>query len=170
MAKKSIMDEAKDLLSSWKSDIEEKDGHILTRKKIREKEDEELYEEIKKQFREVSEDINEKGKKALEVTAKEFSEFSEAVKEGTADIYQKLEIEKKLKQLDVFFNKIQSKGSEGFKNISKIMKEKVSAYDNELDSEVEEVEDIKKEPTKNEKNDISALIKSAQEEYELKKK
>ncbi len=168
MAKKSIMDEAKDLFSSWKEEIEEKDGHILERKKLREKEDDELYEEIKKQFNEVSEDINDKAKKAFEVSAKEFSEFSEAVKEGSASIYKKLEIEKHLNQLDVFLNNIQSKGSEKFKNISNIMKDKMKEYDIELNSEVEEKD--KSENKKNKNEDIETLIKLAQQEYKLKKK
>ncbi|NPA44776.1 MAG: hypothetical protein GXO49_04510 [Chlorobi bacterium] len=166
MAKKSIFDEAKDMFSSWKNEIEEKDGHILERKKLREKEDEELYEEIKKQFYDVSADINEKAKKAFEVSAKEFKEFSEAVKDGTATVYKKLEIEKHLNQLDDFLNKIQSQGAKKFKNISDILKEKMSDYDRELNSEVEEVKDM------NNKNDedIDTLIKLAQEEYELNKK
>ena len=48
MAKKTLMDEAKGLFSSWSDEIEERDGHILERKRLRDKEDEELYEEIKK--------------------------------------------------------------------------------------------------------------------------
>ncbi len=165
MAKKSLMDEAKDLLSSWKSEIEEKDGHILERKKIRDKEDEELYEEIKKQFNEVSADINEKAQKAFEVSAKEFKEFSEAVKEGTATIYKKLEVEKNLNLLDNFLDKIKSEGAKKFKDISSSIKEKMSAYENELQSEVEEIKAEKKED-----ENIDTLIKLAQEEYELAKK
>jgi len=166
MAKKSVMDEAKGLFSSWKKEIEEKDGHILERKRLRDKEDEELYENIKLQFKEVSKDINQKAQKALEITVKEFSDFSDAVKEGTASIYKKLEIEKHLNELDEFFNKTQSKNTKNFKNISDIMKEKMAGYETELNSEVEEIQNIKK----NEGEDISSLIKLAQEEYELKKK
>ena len=166
MAKKSIIEEAKDLFSSWKEEIEEKDGHILERKKLREKEDEELFEEIKNQFNEVSADINDKAKKAFEVSAKEFSDFFEAVKEGSANIYKKIEIEKHLNQLDVFLNNIQSKGNEKFKNISEKMKNKMKEYDIELNSEVEEKDEVKSE---NKNEDIETLIKLAQQEYELKK-
>jgi len=167
MAKKSILDEAKDMFSSWKDEIEEKDGHILERKKLREKEDEDLYEEIKKQFHEVSVDVNEKATKAFEVSAKEFKEFSEAVKEGTATVYKKLEVEKHLNQLDDFLNKIQSEGAKKFKSISDVLKEKMLDYEKELNSEVEEVQDMNKE--KKEDENIDTLIKLAQEEYELKK-
>lgn len=170
MAKKSIIDGAKDLLSSWKEEIEEKDGHILERKKLRDIKDEELYEEIKKQFNEVSADINEKAKKAFEVSAKEFKDFSEAVKEGSASIYKKLEVEKHLNQLDAFLNNIQSEGSKKFKNISDTIKEKMKEYDIELNSEVEETEQVKPESKNNKEEDVETLIKLAQQEYELKKK
>ena len=106
MAKKSIIDEAKELLSSWKSEIEEKDGDILERKRKRDEENEKLNEELKNQFKAVSEDINEKGKKAIELFNEEFKEFSKTVKEGTASIYKKAEIEKHAEQLLEFLNKI----------------------------------------------------------------
>lgn len=164
MAKKSLIEEAKEMLSSWGEEIETKDGHILARKKLREKEDEELYDEIKKQFTEVSEDINENAKKAFEVSAKEFKEFSEAVKEGTATLYKKLEVEKNLNKLSDFLNGVKEEGAKQFNEISDVLKEKMKQYDNELVSEVEE--DVN---TKNENEDIDTLIELAQKEYELKK-
>jgi len=167
MAKKTIMEEAKGMLSSWSDEIEEKDGHILERKKLRDKEDEELYDEIKKQFKEVSKDISENAKKAFEVSAKEFKDFSEAVKEGTATIYKKLEVEKHFSQLDDFLNKIKGEGAKKFKDISETLKEKMSGYENELISEVEESSAITKTPKEDE--NIDTLIELAQKEYELKK-
>ncbi len=172
MAKKTDMEEAKDLLSSWKSEIEKKDGHILERKRLRDKEDEELYDEIKKQYKEVAADINENAKKAFDVSAKEFKEFSEAVKEGTATVYKKLEVEKHLNQLDEFLNKLKTEGANKFKDISDVLKEKMSGYDNELVSEVEINKEESGIPHEKEEDisEIESLIKLAQEEYELNKK
>ncbi|MCF6367192.1 MAG: hypothetical protein L3J35_13470 [Bacteroidales bacterium] len=165
MSKKSLSEEAKDLFSSWKSEIEERDGHILERKKQRDKEDAEFNEQLKQQYREVSTDLNKKAKKAFEISAKEFKEFSQAVKEGTATIYQKLEIEKHLEQLYKFLKEIKSKSAEKFKEFSNKMKAQMDDFEKEIYSEVEN-EDEKK----SDKNEIDELIKLAQEEYELSKK
>lgn len=169
MAKKTEMEEAKELFSSWKTEIEEKDGYILERKRLRDKEDEELYDEIKKQFKEVSEDVNENAKKAFELALKEFKAFSEAVKEGTATVYKKLEVEKHLTQLDIFLNRIKTEGANKFKGVSDILKEKMSGYDKELFSEVEVSEESPKAKNEEDDSEIETLIKLAQKEYELKK-
>ncbi|MCF6183009.1 MAG: hypothetical protein L3J56_00030 [Bacteroidales bacterium] len=160
MTKKSIIDEAKELFSSWKSEIEERDGDILERKRKRDEENEQLNKDLKVHFNEVANDINEKGKRALEVFNKEFNEFSQAVKDGTADIYKKAEIEKHAEQLMSFLDKIKSKGAEKFKETVDNLKSKLSEQEEELISEIEETDKPKKED-----EDIEPLIKQAQEEY-----
>jgi len=160
MAKKSIIDEAKDLLSSWKSEVEERDGEILERKRKRDEDNEKLNKELRESFIEVSKDVNEKGKKALEIFNKEFKEFSETVKEGTANLYKKAEIEKHAEQLLDFLNKVKSKGADKFKEISETIKTKLSEQEEELNSEIEKPE------TKNDGENIETLIKQAQEEFE----
>ncbi len=164
MAKKSLMDEAKDLLSSWKKEVEYRDGDILERKRKRDEDNEKLNEELKESFKEVSKDINDKGKKALEIFNKEFKEFSQAVKEGTADLYKKAEIEKHAEQLMNFLNKVKSKGAEKFKETVDNVKSKLSEQEEELNSEVEKTD----EKVQNDE-DIEILIKQAQVEYEKSK-
>ena len=164
MAEKSIIDEAKDLLSLWKSEVEERDGDILERKRKRDEDNEKLNEELKESFSEVSKDINEKGKKAIAIFNKEFTEFSQAVKEGTADLYQKAEIEKHAEQLVNFLNKVKSKGAEKFKETVDNVKSKLSEQEEELNSEVEKTDE-----TVRKDEDIESLIKQAQEEYENSK-
>ncbi|NOZ35836.1 MAG: hypothetical protein GXO80_11130 [Chlorobi bacterium] len=163
MAKKSIIDEAKELFSSWKSEIEERDGDILERKRKRDEENEQLNEELRKRFSEVSKDVNEKGKKAIAIFNKEFTEFSQAVKEGTADLYQKAEIEKHAEQLVNFLNKVKSKGAVKFKETVDTVKSKLSEQEEELISEVEKTDEPKQ------KEDIETLIKQAQKDYEKSK-
>ena len=161
MAKKSIIDEAKELLSSWKSEIEEKDGDILERKRNRDEENEKLHEELKNQFKAVTADINEKGKKAIDLFNEEFKEFSKTVKEGTASLYKKAEIEKHAEQLLIFLNKVKSKGAEKFKEMSDSVKTKLSEQEDELNSEIEEPS-----ADKDADKDIETLIKQAQEDFE----
>ena len=165
MAKKSLSEEAKNLFSSWKSDVEERDGHIIERKKQRDKEDDEFNEQLKKQFTEVSKDVNEKAKKAFDISKKEFKEFSKAVKEGTATVYQKLEIEKHLEQLNQFLLNVKHKSAGMFKEFSNKMKAQMDDFETELLSGVE-VPDVNSAETE----EIDELIKLAQEEYEISKK
>lgn len=160
MAKKSITDEAKDLLSSWKNEIEERDGDILERKKQRDEQNSKEDEELKEKFIEVTEDLNKKAKKAFDVFKKEFGEFSQTVKEGTADIYKKAEVEKHASQLLDFLNKVKSKSADKFKEMTESIKEKFSD-DQELLSEVENINFDKSSDS-----EIDTLIKQAQEEYE----
>ena len=165
MAKKTTSEEAKDLFSSWKSEIEERDGDILERKKQRDAEDAQFNEQLKHQFHEVSKDVNDKAKKAFEISKKEFKEFSQAVKEGTATIYQKLEIEKHLEQLNQFLVNVKHKSAGMFKEFSNKMKAQMDDFEKELLSEVEN-----KDLLKSDLGEIDELIQLAQEEYELSNK
>jgi small-conductance mechanosensitive channel len=166
MTKKSFSDEAKGFFSSWKSEIEDRDKDILERKKKRDEENEKLNEELKQQFKEVSKDLNDKAKMAFEVFSKEFKGFTEAVKEGSASVYEKLEVEKHANQLSDFLGKVKSKGAEKFKELTENMKKKMDEIDEEeLKSEIAE-DAIEK----TEENDIDLLIQQAQEEYEKSKK
>ena len=160
-----MSEEAKDLFSSWKSEVEERDGHILERKKQRDAEDAEFNKQLKKQFTEVSEDVNEKAKKAFDISKKEFKEFSQAVKEGTATVYQKLEIEKHLEQLNQFLINVKHKSAGMFKEFSNKMKAQMDDFETELLSGVED-----SDLNKPEAEEIDELIKLAQEEYEISKK
>lgn len=165
MAKKSLSEEAKDLFSSWKSEVEERDGDILERKKQRDAEDAEFNKQLKQQFREVSVDVNDKAKKAFEISKKEFKEFSQAVKEGTATVYQKLEIEKHLEQLNQFLINVKHKSAGMFKEFSNKMKSQMDDFETELLSGIED-----SNLNKPETEEIDELIKLAQEEYEISKK
>jgi hypothetical protein len=165
MAKKTFSEEAKNLFSSWKSEIEVRDADIIERKRKRDEADAQFDEELKQLFHEVIVDVNQKAQKAIDITIREFKAFSEAVKEGTADIYKKLEIEKHLSQLSDFLNKIKSKGAESFVKMSEKMKTKMAEYDTELISEKQEDKNLA-----NSGEEIETLIKLAEQEYTLSKK
>ncbi len=165
MTKKSFSENAKGFFSSWKSEVEDRDKDIMERKRKRDEENERLNEELKQQFKEVSEDLNDKAKKAFEAFSKEFKGFTQAVKDGTADVYKKVEVEKHAQQLSDFLLKVKSKGAEKFKELTVNMKNKISEIDDkELKSEIagEALE-------KTAENDIDLLIKQAQDEFEKTK-
>ena len=163
MAKKSFSEEAKDLFSSWKSEVEERDGDILERKRKRDEEDAKFNEEFKQALKEVTDDLNEKTKKAFEILDRNFKGFTQAVKDGTASVYQKLELEKHAAQLSEFLSKVKNKGAEKLKDMTEHMKSKMSDYDDELVSEVEVDTLVKKES-----DELDLLIKQAQDEFENK--
>lgn len=163
MAKKSLSEEAKDLFSSWKSEIEDRDGDILARKKKRDEEDEKFKEEFNLALKEVTDDVSTKTKNAYELLERNFKGFTEAVKDGSASVYQKLEIEKHAAQLSEFLNKLKTKGAEKLKSMTDQMKEKMSDYDEELVSEVDVDTLVKKES-----DELDLMIKYAQEEFENK--
>jgi hypothetical protein len=163
MSKKSFSEEAKDLFSNWKSEIEDRDGHILERKRQRDIETQKLHEDMKVQFEAVKKDLSEKAQKALDALAREFKEFSQALKEGSADIYQKLEIEKHLHQLGELLSRTKSKSTEQYNLIANKMKTEIAEYESELISEP--VIETKKEK----KEDVGALIALAEQDYPIVK-
>ena len=165
MTKKSFSEDAKGFFSSWKSEVEDRDKDILERKRKRDEENERLNEELKQQLKEVSEDLNEKARKAFEVFSKEFKGFTQAVKEGSASVYKKMEVEKHAAQLSDFLSKVKSKGAEKFKVMTENMKKNISEYDDELSSEIAD-----QAFEKSEEDDIDLLIIQAKEEYEKSKK
>lgn len=155
MGGKNFSEEAKDLFSSWKKELEEKDGHILERKKKRDRENEQLYQDLQNAFNEVKETVNKDAEQAFKIFAKEFKEFAETVQEGAVDLYKKAELEKHAQQLFDFLDKIKSRSAEKFKDITGRIKDKLSEDDFEFVSERET--DFKN----NENEPVETLLKQA---------
>ncbi|NPA68272.1 MAG: hypothetical protein GXO50_06645 [Chlorobi bacterium] len=161
MAKKTLSEEAKELFASWKKEIENSDGDILDRQQKRDAENTGKDEQLKDEFKIITEDLSEKAKKAFEIFRKEVAEFSHALKEGTADLYKKAEIKRHAEQLSGFLDRIKSKSADKFKDITDFVK-------NEFYKE----EEFFSEQEKNEKqtDDIENLINEAEEYYKNKQK
>lgn len=160
--KKSFMDNAKGFLSSWKDDYTKKNKDILERKKIRDEEAEAMKKKMKETFDEVKTELSGKAKDIAEVVNKELAEFSEAIKKGSAEISQQLELEKHLEQLNFFLKDAGSKGVEKFKDLSEEVKNKVKEFksrenqNNEMDNiknkaenlNTQNIDDLNKEANK----------------------
>jgi predicted phage tail protein len=136
----------------------------LERKRQRDLESQKLHEEMMKQFEEVKKDLNEKTQKAIDALSREFKGFSQALKEGSADIYQKLEIEKHLRQLGELLSRSSSKSKEKYDLIAEKMKSEMAEYETELKSEPVTLSN--KEKTE----DVGALIAIAEQDYPIVKK
>ncbi len=142
--KKSFMDDAEGFLSSWKDDYAKKNKDILERKKKREETAKAEHEEFLKEWEEIKADLSGTAKDVYETFVKEFKGFTGALKDGTATVAEKIQLEKRFDQLKFFFKKAGDKGAEQFDKISESVKEQFNKFDKELPSEREgSVEDIK---------------------------
>lgn len=136
--KKSFSEDAKGFLNMWKNDYAEENKEILERKKQRDAENEALNEEIKKQLDEIKIDLSGKAKEIYVVLEREFNGFSQALKEGTATVAQKLEIEKRMEQLSIFLQATSNKSSEKINSLFGDIKSKLNSFDKEIESEIAE--------------------------------
>ena len=142
--KKSFMDDAEGFLSSWKDDYGKKNKDILERKKKREEDAKAEHEEFLKEWEAVKADLKGTAKDVYEKFVKEFKGFTGALKEGTATVSEKVQLEKRFDQLKFFLKKAGDKGAEQFEKISESVKEQFNKFDKELPSEREgSIEDIK---------------------------
>lgn len=155
--KKSFMDNAKGFLSSWKNDYAKKNKAILDRKKEREEEAEAMKQKMKETFEEIKTELTGKAKDIAEVVNKELAEFSEAVKKGSAELSQQLELEKHLEQLVFFLKDAGHEGIEKFKQLSEELKNNIKEFktseniDNKSKNEAEDnkkLDDLTEEANK----------------------
>ncbi len=134
---KSMMDDAKGFLSMWKDEFATKNKDILERAEKRRQdaaaEDAEmkrLFDELKVEYTGIAKDLYDKLKINVEG-------FTTAVKEGTATVAEKLELEQGMKQLYDFLVATKNAGAEQFQKLSAGLKSKIDSFDTELKSERE---------------------------------
>ncbi len=126
---KTFMENAEGFMSSWQDDYAEKNKEILERKKKRDQESQEIYDEIGNIWDEIKTEMSGTGKELYEALKIEFNDFSKAVKEGTANLTQGMELEKHAEQLKFFMEKAGEKGAENFAKLSMTVKNKISEYE-----------------------------------------
>lgn len=131
------MDDAKGFLSMWKDDYGNKNKEILERAKNRRKDAEKEKEEIKALLDEVSQDLDGSAKDLVESIKINADGFLNAVKEGSKDVSEKLELEKRMKQLNDFLIATKNQSSEKFKQISAEISDKIKGMEAETEQEKE---------------------------------
>jgi len=143
---KTFSENAKGFLGMWKDDYAEKNKEILDRKKKRDAETEQMNKEMEALWSEVKVDMQGKAAEIYEVLSVQFQGFTQAVKEGSATIAEKIELEKRLEQLGQFLKATGNKGAEKFNKFAVSMQKKLSDFDNELVSEKEtSIDDVQNE-------------------------
>lgn len=151
--KNTFSEDAKGFLNMLKNDYAEKNKDILERKRLRDEETKALNEEISKQFNEIKNDLSGTAKEIYDALEREFSGFTQALKEGTASVAQKLEIEKRLQQMETFLKATGNKSAEKFDKIIGSLKEKLNSHNDKLSNDAGEVLEDKKSIFESEMND-----------------
>ena len=128
---KTFMENAKDFMSALKDDYADRNKDILERKKARDKETQELYDSVKTTWAEIKTEMGETGKELFKTVTTEFETFSKSVLDGSANLAQKMELEKHMTQLKFFMEKAGQKGIEGFSKLSTMVSNKMAEYENE---------------------------------------
>jgi len=146
MEDKSFMENAEGFLGSWKDDYAKKNKHILDRAQKRRNDAEAMHQQFLKDLEEVGKDLEGTAKDVYAVVIENFNGFSQALKEGTATIKDKLELEQKFEQLSMFMETAGKAGTVKFKQISADLSKKLNEFNTEFSSEkVEGIENNKKE-------------------------
>lgn len=151
--KNTFSEDAKGFLNMLKNDYAEKNKDIIERKKLRDEETKALNDEIKKQFGEIKNDLSGTAKEIYDALEREIAGFTQALKEGTANVAQKLEIEKRMQQMETFLKATGSKSAEKFDQIMLSLKEKINSHSDKLSSEAGDALDNKKSILESEMND-----------------
>ncbi len=135
MEDKSFMKDAEGFLGAWKNDYAEKNKDILDRAQKRRADADKMHDEFLKDLKAFGEGLEGTAKSILEHLEVNFEAFSKALKEGTATISDKLELEKGFEQLSTFMERAEKKGAAQFKIISASLSKKLSEFNTELKSE-----------------------------------
>ncbi len=149
MEKTPFSENAKGFFSDWKKEYETDNKQILERKKKRDEEAAKMDEEFKKLWDEFKIELSGKSKVLLDNVIVYYNNFSEAFMKGTATLNEKIQLEKRLEELNLFLKTAGEKGSEKVDRFVKSMKNKLDSFDQELISEKVDNKNIDFEDIKN---------------------
>jgi len=135
MEKTPFSENAKGFFSDWKKEYETDNKDILERKKKRDEESAKMDAEFKKLWEEYKVELSGKSKVLLDNVIVYYNNFSEAFMKGTATISEKIQLEKRLDELNLFLKTAGEKGSEKIDKFVNNMKIKLNSFDDELISE-----------------------------------
>jgi hypothetical protein len=154
---KTFSENAKDFLSAWKNDHAEKNKDIMDRKKQRDADAQKENAEMKALFEEIKKDLQGTAKDLYETFNREFQGFTTALKEGSATVAQKLELEKRFAQFEFFLKKAGTAGAEKIAQLAQSFQKQMTDFEKEhqnlkssADKAIEgEIESYKEETDEN---------------------
>lgn len=152
--KNTFMENAKGFLGSWKDDYAEKNKEIIERKKQRDEEAEKEKQEFQKNLEAIKADFKANSEKLANILSTEFEGFMDAVKRGSATVYEKFQLQKHFDEFKGFLQKAGKAGAEKYEELSSKIQQNLSTVDSAK---------LKVEPPKTQAQEFEDIMKQAEE-------
>jgi hypothetical protein len=152
--KKTFMENAKGFMGSWKDDYAEKNKEIIDRKKKRDEEAEKEHQEFLKNLEAIKGDLKANSEKLAKVLGTEFEGFMDALKRGSATVYEKFQLQKHFDDFKIFLQKAGKAGAEKYKELTAKIEQDLTTVDSTK---------LKVEPPKTQQQEFDAIMKQADE-------
>jgi len=150
----TFMENAKGFLSSWKDDYGQKNKEILDSKKKRDEEAEKEHQEFLKNLEAIKTDLKANSEKLAQVLSAEFEGFTDALKRGSATVYEKFQMQKHFDDFKVFIQKAGKAGAEKYHELTAKIEQNLSSVDSTK---------LKVEPPKTQGQEFELIMKQADE-------
>jgi hypothetical protein len=150
----TFMENAKGFLGSWKDDYAKKNEEILERKKKRDEEAEKERQEFNKTLEAIKGDLKENSEKLAKVLGQEFEGFMDAVKRGSATVYEKFQLQKHFDEFKLFMQKAGKMGSEKYNELTAKIETNLSGV---------ETSKLKVEAPKTQQQEFDQIMRQAEE-------
>lgn len=151
--KKTFMENAKGFLGSWKDDYAEKNKEILERKKKRDEEAEKEHQEFLKNLEAIKSDLKANSEKLAKVLSTEFEGFMDALKRGSATVYEKFQLQKHFDDFKTFLKKAGKTGEEKYNQLTAKIEQNLSTLDSSK---------LKTETPKSQQQEFDVIMKQAE--------
>jgi hypothetical protein len=150
--KNTFMENAKGFLGSWKDDYAQKNKDILESKKKRDEEAEKEHQEFLKNLEAIKSDLKANSEKLANVLTTEFEGFMDALKRGTATVYEKFQLQKHFDDFNAFILKSGKTLDERYQALTTNIKQNLNTVDSSR---------LKIEPPKAKAQEFETIMKQA---------
>ena len=152
--KNTFSENAKGFLNSWKDDYADKNKEILESKKKRDEEAEKEHQEFLKNLEAIKGDLKANSEKLAKVLGTEFEGFVDALKRGSATVYEKFQLQKHFDEFKAFLQKAGKAGAEKYNELTSKIEQNLNTVDSTK---------LKIEPPKSQTQEFEAIMKQADE-------
>jgi hypothetical protein len=151
---KTFMENAKGFLGSWKDDYAKKNKEILDRKQKRDEEAEKEHQEFLKNLEAIKGDLKANAEKLATTLKTEFEVFADALKRGSATVYEKFQLQKHFEEFKGFLKKAGKVGSETYNELTAKIEQNLNTTESKV---------LKVEPPKTQNQEFELIMKQAED-------
>jgi ElaB/YqjD/DUF883 family membrane-anchored ribosome-binding protein len=152
--KKTFMENAQGFLGSWKDDYAKKNKEILDRKQKRDEEAEKEHQEFLKNLEAIKGDLKANAEKLATTLKTEFEGFTDALKRGSATVYEKFQLQKHFEEFKGFLQKAGKVGAEKYNELTSKIEQNLTSTESKV---------LKAEPPKTQNQEFEMIMKQAEE-------